>query len=326
MRKHILHELSNKKLIEKALKQIEEETRFHIKDREYGSCYFIADGPKNSICHFHIKEIPGFIFAFWTTNRFDRIEDQIESGHMLWSDYYQIPSDSELVFFTQYERDIDKFKPSYSGFVTGTRRIAWDEGSVDNPIRKEEFVLHDIVNILEYMKKHPIKSYVYVGARLNHITSELSGIECLKYYINGWISYQRSYYREKFELNYLKNKSIKMLNKLSEFNYILRDYGEGCFPRLHIVIRRKENINYDEYFKQVNLIMDFEDKFFNDISLFLCEIPLDVDTLNTGGLCNSDRKEDKKLKQRFTNVMNCSDEELTSDGEIILCRKYEQGD
>ena len=50
--------LSNKKLIDSALKMIEEETGFHVIDVEYGDTYFLFTGPKNSICRFHIKEIP----------------------------------------------------------------------------------------------------------------------------------------------------------------------------------------------------------------------------------------------------------------------------
>ena len=43
--------------IETALKCIED-YGFHIKNRVYTDTYFLYDGDKNSICHFHIKEIP----------------------------------------------------------------------------------------------------------------------------------------------------------------------------------------------------------------------------------------------------------------------------
>ena len=51
----------------------------------------------------------------------------MEHNLNLWTDTYHISSKTELVFFTQYEREVDKFKPSYSGFVTGLFRETWYE-------------------------------------------------------------------------------------------------------------------------------------------------------------------------------------------------------
>ena len=56
---------NNKELIELAFKQIEEETKFHIIDKEYNDDEYTEEKDKNTICEFHIKEIPGFRFAFW---------------------------------------------------------------------------------------------------------------------------------------------------------------------------------------------------------------------------------------------------------------------
>lgn len=295
MRKYVLHKLSNKKLMEKALEQIEEETGFHIEDVEYGSCYFIADGPKNSICHFHIKEIPGFIFAFWNTNRFDKIENQIKDGITLWSDYYSISSKSELVFFTQYERDVDKFKPSYSSFVTGIYRLVWEEGDSDKPIRKEEFDMCDLVEILNFMKKHPIKSYVYVSSNIHNVVNELSGIRCLYIYIKDWINNKRYEYKESHKLKSLTKKCCRMLNKLSEFDYILADYGECHSPRLHLIMRRCKNMDYDLYMKQLDIIERFSTKYFNDTSIDIYDVD-DIENLY------NDKKlldEDMTLKVKF---------------------------
>lgn len=59
-----LKKLSNKELIESAFAQIENELGFHIKDKKYGDTYFVFEGNKDSICQFHIKEIPRISFRF----------------------------------------------------------------------------------------------------------------------------------------------------------------------------------------------------------------------------------------------------------------------
>ena len=55
---------SNKDLIEIAFKQIEKETRFHIINKEYNDDEYTEKADQNTICEFHIKEIPGIRFAF----------------------------------------------------------------------------------------------------------------------------------------------------------------------------------------------------------------------------------------------------------------------
>lgn len=58
-----LKKLSNKELMESAFTQIEKDLGFHIKDKEYGNTYFIFEGNDDSVCHFHIKEIPRISFC-----------------------------------------------------------------------------------------------------------------------------------------------------------------------------------------------------------------------------------------------------------------------
>ena len=151
--------LSNRKLIQSAIEQIEYETGYHITDIEFGDSYFFFEGSKNSICHFHIKEFPKFKFAFWTA---DRVDKEWFDGKM--------SSRTELIFFTQFERDIDKFKPSHSGFTQGIYRDAWwevPEGKTHR-VKQEMWSLYDLTDTLKFMHEHPYQAYVYVGAQLNH--------------------------------------------------------------------------------------------------------------------------------------------------------------
>lgn len=318
MKQTKLRKLSNKKLIEKALTEIEEQTKFHITDIQMGDTYFLIEGPRNSICHFHIKEIPGFIFGLWNVNRFDKIEDGIKSGNMCWAEYLQVPSKSELIFFTQYERDVDKFKPSASGFVTGIYRQIYTDTIDGKDEVVEEFELTELIDKLTFMKKHPIKSFVYVGNRINSIVDELSGFKCLKIYINSWYLTTKYIRQESRQLKSEIKVTKKFINKLSEFNYLVRDYGDCCNPRIHILLRRKQTIDYDRYKEQLKLIEDFENNHYWYIPCALEELTLDGQPYTS-----KEQKEDNRLQKQFNEILNSPEEELTFGGQTIILKRFE---
>lgn len=290
-----LTKLSNRKLIEMAFTQIEEDTGFHIIDKQYGDTYFIAKGPKDSICHFHVKEIPGFLFAFWTTNRFDSIEKALESHTPTWADYYNISSESELVFFTQHERSIDKFKPSYSGFVQGIYRRAWYEKNDKNKrVKKEELYLGDVPDILEFMHDHPIKSYIYSGFGRDKVYYEISGLKALHIYLRDTYCHYKYKIKNKLKLNNLIKVSKKFVKKLKTMNYII-ELEQGHSPEISIRLARKNHINTDDFKKDVNIIDKFEEKYFNSISIQTWfEYIVDNETLTPEII-----KRDADLNRRF---------------------------
>ena len=94
--------ISNLALMQEAINKLQEETGFHFTDIEYGNWYFIKKKKKNSVCHFHIKEIPGFKFALWNSKNVDL--------NYYGSNY----KGAELILFSQAELTLDKFKPSNS--------------------------------------------------------------------------------------------------------------------------------------------------------------------------------------------------------------------
>lgn len=262
-----LSKKSNKGLIESALKQIEEETGFHITDIEFGNYYFICGGPKNSICHFHIKEIPKFRFAFWNTNRFDSLEEDFKNGDTLWSDYYEISTKSELVFFTQFERDIDKFKPSCSGFVQGIFRQAYyDFDENDKKVKKEEWYLFDLVRILEFMNKHPYKAYIYSRCGMDNVWNEVSDFCAVKEYIEDAYRYKVRKFKHWLKLNYLIRASKKFVKKLKNIDYII-EKRDGWIPEIEVRLTSVTD-DIETLQKDVTIIEKFEDKYFNDISIF----------------------------------------------------------
>lgn len=302
---------SEKELMELAFKQIEEETGFHIIDKMYGNSYFLFEDKDNSICNFRIKEIPGFLFSFWNTCRFDNIKKQMNEDRILWCDSLEISSKSELVFFTQYERDLDKFKPSRSGFVTGIYRTEYIREPEPNEIETDYFVMYDLIDILKYMKKHPIKSYWYTSMQIDRVWNEVSGLKALRIFIRDWISDKKYKLKNYIQLKHYLRISKQFAKKIPGFNTIVVLQDEGWSPRIRINLRRGNNITVEDYENQVDIIDEYEDKYFNKISFEEYEVYL------TNKSTEEDIKNDNKYKEKFYKLVNGFRQDLFKEDKII---------
>lgn len=259
---------NNKELIELAFKQIEEETKFHIIDKEYNDDEYTEEKDKNTICEFHIKEIPGFRFAFWNTRRSEKQEEWFEENRVKWLNGLDVSFITELIFFTQYERDLDKFKPSRSGFVTGIYRTEY----ISEPDSKEEkvepFVMYDVIDILKYMKKHKIRSVEYSGCQSRFIwDDDRPYIKIFFQYIHDWLYHWRYQLKDWLKVKKAIRVSKKYMKKLSQFNYIIEDRGDICYPRIEVLVRRKDKVNLLQYEKDWNIIDEFDSKYSNILNI-----------------------------------------------------------
>lgn len=284
----------NRKLIESLFKQIEKELGYHIVDKQFGNCYFIVESKEpDTICHFHIKELPGYLFGIWNICRYDTIQYEVENNLSLWSDNLHISSKSELIFFTQYEKEIDKFKPSRSGMVTGLRRITYKE---DNKLITE-WDIDELEVVLKYMKKHKYKSYVNIYNENKFVYRELSGITCFKiYYKDKWNRFITNI-KDTLKLKIQIYKSKKLIKKLKDVYYYILDYGENCYPRIHIIVRRKPDIDIDTFIDNINMLQKF-DYDNTDISVFWMDKDIS-ERLN-----KKERQEDKDLLKRFNDIQS----------------------
>ena len=282
----------NRKLIESLFKQIEKELGYHIVDKQFGNCYFIVESKEpDTICHFHIKELPGYLFGIWNICRYDTIQYEIENNLSLWSDNLHISSKSELIFFTQYEKEIDKFKPSRSGMVTGLRRITYKE---DNKLITE-WDIDELEVVLKYMKKHKYKAYANIYNENKFIYRELNEVNCFKlYYKHKWNRFITNI-RDNLKLKIQIYKSKKLIKKLKDVYYYILDYGENCYPRIHIIVRRKPNIAIDTFIDNINTLQKF-DYDNTDISVFWMDMNIS-ERLN-----KKERIEDKDLLKRFNDI------------------------
>ena len=284
----------NRKLIESLFKQIERDLGYHIVDEQYGNCYFIVESKEpDTICHFHIKELPGYLFGIWNICRYDTIQYEVENNLSLWSDNLHISSKSELIFFTQYEKEIDKFKPSRSGMVTGLKRITYTE---DNK-SVTEWDIDELEVVLRYMKKHKYKAYVNIYNENKFVYKEYSSFKCFRsYYRHKWNRFTTNI-KNNLKLKIQIYKSKKLVRRLKDVYYYILDYGENCYPRIHIIVRRKPDIDIDTFIDNINMLQKF-DYDNTDISVFWMDMDIS-EKMN-----KKERIEDKDLLKRFNDIQN----------------------
>ena len=292
MSKWVVPVKSNLDLMELAFTQIEKETKFHIIDKEYNDDKYTDEEDKYTICEFHIKEIPGFRFAFWNARR--NKKDLFNEDHIKWLNSLEISYMTELIFFCQYERDLDKFKPSRSGFVSGIYRTEY----IKEPDPKEEeiepFVMYDVISSLKYIKKHHIKSAEYVGCQTRYIwEDDRSGFKILRTYIHDWIYVWKSQFKEWRKFKKICRGSKKYLKKLTQFNYILKDQGNHCYPRVEVVFRRKDNIDLTTYNKEWDIIDKFDKKYGIIMTIYCMQYDI------TEEATEEIFKKDKELRENF---------------------------
>lgn len=304
--------MTNKEIMDSVLKEINA-MGFHTKDVQYGNGYFLFEGDDNSVCHFHIKELKGFKFALWTTNGFDDIEKQIKENGVgwTWANSLEIDPRSDVVFFTQYERDLDKFKPSRSGFVYGLYLDSWEEendnGVVEKVTRWRE--LDGIEAILKYMKNHYYKAVEYAGRQTRYIwEDDISGFKAFRQFIHDWNYTLRHRLYDYMKLKNTIRASKHLLRKTKLSYGVIMDRGSGWHPRIEVLLRRKPDIDIDVYKKEQTRIDKFEDKYWNNLSLTQFDIDITEDHITEKEL-KIDRDEKEHFKDYVSKIGKLEDDE-----------------
>lgn len=246
--------LSNKGLIESALEDLQKETEFHFTDIKFGNGYFLFSFEKNSICHFHIKEIPGYLFAIWNAKNVNL-------------DYYgHEAKGAELILFAQHELTLDKFKPSNSALRTFLHRSAYIE---------DDEIIEDWDNIpayylLKFIKTHKLTSFYLSSWSSCDIINYRSSFYLLWNYIHThWYYFKKalSYKIKKLIiLNYIK-RNFKHLRNIK---YFIIDRGKCWSPRLDLFLYENTHLsklNKKEEDKLQKVYDKLVDKYIMDISV-----------------------------------------------------------
>lgn len=240
----------------------------------------------------------------WSTDRFDNIEEQVKEKGLgnTWADHLHISPLSELVFFCQYERDLDKFKPTNSGFVTGLYREDKNDNSSWN-------IIYDLEDILKFMKEHKYRAYMYSGMCTPNVYWYKSGFECFRAYIRDWIGYYKCSFRER--KNYRKQRSacLKLAKKLKQYDVLVVDRGDNWYPRLRVVAQRRNLIVDGEDKREEQFCDKFDAKYYNNISL---------EELNVSVNDEIDEKTYNKMHKRFNDILEYYFNPKNKEEENIL--------
>ena len=255
-----------KEKLQIVLSQIEKETGFHIIDVQTDTAaYNLQEEFPYYICNFHIMETPGVRYALWYKDWFGKVKEQINKNETLWTDYYSVPTNTEWLFFCELDVYVDKFKPTYGNFVRGIYQHTYIKKLNEQEIKDEIkdtgiYFLNDIPDIITFIAKHPIKSFVYLGRGIEGIQYEMSSIKILYSYLKDKHINNKYKRKDKKERRKAEKKSIKFAKKLKGYNCFVYDTGSENFTQIFLVCRHKDNITS----KQINNANKLYEKWYYD--------------------------------------------------------------
>ena len=176
--------------------------------------YFIFGKGTNSVVHFKVKECPGWLFGIW----------------------WEIPEKGNTIkgtFFTQYEKDIDKFKPSYSAY---TSDLYFHED--------KDISCFDEVKIMNFINKEPYLAW-YRDQYLTDFNTTWVDKRKAKRAFERHIEKEANLEKEikTFDenvLQYVKNNIVPYWNDFGYDCYIW-DQGENVSPRYELIGIPKES-------------------------------------------------------------------------------------
>lgn len=183
---------------------------FTIIDEIYENGYFIMGSGTNSVVRFHIRELPGWLFGVWFTPK----------------DEKHIKGD----FFWQFEKKIDKFKPSAS--IYNFTISFWKFND-----RWELNELYSARWALRFLKEEPCLAYCRAVHCWNYNEEYHSRIGaafvCLRNRVCDW--------KEERERAYFNKKCLRKLTRLCKDYWntdevFVEDRGECVSPRYQIYV------------------------------------------------------------------------------------------
>ena len=215
--------MTRKQAAEKIFKFIES-IGFKVRDIKYGDGYFIFDKGEDSVVHFRIKGLRGWLFGMWIDTNPDKLK----------KDFGEYPA---VQLFCQHKDNIDKFKPSRSYFLI---KLSLSDIADEDYIYGE----YEIKQMLGMIKRHPVMSYVmdrifyekYFGH--HYIPTYIKGkFQTKKYAIRQWCEDWVPYCWTKTKMLIIKKNRI--VEKVSLFDHNCE--GWICSPRFKLRIFFKEN-------------------------------------------------------------------------------------
>lgn len=185
--------------------EILDKNGYHITEMYRSNGYFIFEMGGNSVNTFWIKELPGWRFGLWWTI----LEDDDDTKKRKLS----------VEFFTQFEKDVDKFKPSRSTFSesdnmmldkSGWKLVEWETGEGKRRSPLEHFFDFGVSKMLKFIKEHPYRAWARSSCwEGDKYRKPWTGLAC-------WWRFNKNLYehwkRKHFE-NWANNKLLKFFKE-----------------------------------------------------------------------------------------------------------------
>lgn len=216
----------------------------HFEDVEYLDGYFIFGYGTNSVVHFHIKEAPGWLFGvWWSPIRTKETENEEDESKV---EYRKDKIHCQLFF--QFEKEIDKFKPSASTF-SHEFDFCLEEGKEDEA---EVLALFDFQREIAFLINEPYLAF-YREMHCTDFNHEyVSREKAKRYWDRHWKQKEK---RRQIDLINAKEMYEFYKSLIKDFvesgDAFIHDSGDFIDPRYEVVIR---NIKLDngEYLGEEN--------------------------------------------------------------------------
>lgn len=192
-----------------------------VEDIEYLDGYFIFGKGTNSVVHFHIKETPGWKYGIW----WEPVRKSECENDEAYNEYYTDRLRCKI--FTQYEDEIDKFKPSAS--------MVSDEFITSLPCFTESY-FWSFVQDIEFIHREPYLAFYREMHYTDFNREYISRREAKRYF--------KKHTRKKAKHNNLSKKNnvavLKTLYKILKDEIdagtcFVLDRGDTWSPRYTII-------------------------------------------------------------------------------------------
>lgn len=231
------------KLVFKALKKElnkYEPFEITITDIEYLDGYFIFGTGTNSVVHFHIKETPGWKYGIWWSPVVKK--DSTTENPVYESDKLRCS------IFTQYEEEIDKFKPSAS--------MVHSEFNINLKTKEADYGLYEFTRDIKFIQAEPYLAF-YREMRYSDFNREYVSRAEAKAYFERHFKQKR----KEAEVSAMNDKEfLKMIYTLlkediDDGNCFILDRGDCWHPRYEIVVKNTFEVENGCYY-----LFDFFDE------------------------------------------------------------------
>lgn len=223
-----------KQATEKLFKDIQKEfdktqwkykgVKITVEDVNYQDGYFIFGFGTNSVVNFHIKETPGWLYGIWwgpvaTEETKNKKKKEYMTDRVCCS------------FFTQFEEEIDKFKPSNSTYAFDFEFSLKDDGFVDWNFNK-------MCDNIYYIAKEPYLAFYREMCYADYNTEYVSREKAKRFWDKHWRDKRIEEELQKECARDMFNAVKTIIGKDVENNEaFVFDRGSWISPRYEVVLK-----------------------------------------------------------------------------------------